>query len=103
MVFFFIYLFIFYFLLVKLRNFEEWVRKDFEQKLAVKSENNSSSVSSNGGNQLEERFQQYKKKMEDSSIARQLQKLFLRLQMSESRAVETKVSLSNIFFVFFSS
>ena len=61
------------------------MRKDFDIKLAAKNETASSDNKS-----VEERFNAYRAKMEDASIARQLQKLFVRLQMSDARAVETR-------------
>lgn len=87
---------IFFFIPHISRNFEDWAKKRFEQKLAKKREEASSgglSASQAGADQKssEDRFEEWQEQTEKNSIPRQLQKLFLRLQLGDTRAESTEV------------
>jgi len=77
-------------------SFEDHCRRDFETKLTEKEKKAGKDVNPSEGKTLEEKFQNWRRKTEEKSIPRQLQKLFLHLQLSEKRACETK-NLTNSF------
>lgn len=68
-----------------LRNFDDWAKKRFEEKLAKKKLENSQSSKN-----AEDRYNDWLEETEKSSIPRQLQKLFLRLQLGDARSESTE-------------
>jgi ubiquitin C-terminal hydrolase len=78
-------------------SFEKWCRPVFEEKLAEQQKKNlADGIEKKSTKSIEERYQSFKEKAEESSIPRQLQKLFLRLQLGDVRA-ETTGALTKSF------
>jgi len=78
-------------------SFENWCRPVFEEKLAEQQKKNlADGIEKKSNRSIEERYQSFKEKAEESSIPRQLQKLFLRLQLGDVRA-ETTGALTKSF------
>jgi len=76
-------------------NFEEYAQRDWERKVAAKGgaaeATDAKKDDADASKSERERFEDFKKKLEKALIPRQLQKLFAMLQLSEERAIATKV------------
>ena len=81
------------FMINLIRDFNHWARRVFEDKLAEQQqkalEEGTEGVESSMS--IDEWFQTWRDKMEEESIPRQLQKLFVRLLKSDKRAESTGV------------